>query len=141
VVSFTHRPLYPRGKSPRDPLNMRLGGSQCRSGRRGEEKILYPTGIRTPTLGHPVRSQYVYQLRYPGSFRVQNLKEYPSSDRVSRGCISRRNSYRISRLLASYLAQNYTVQCWSLYPSLNITEGEQLKLGKMSKACSTHVEM
>jgi hypothetical protein len=42
VVSFTSRPLYPRGKSPRYPLLRRLGGPQSRSGRRGEEKILDP---------------------------------------------------------------------------------------------------
>jgi hypothetical protein len=40
VVSFTHRPLSLRGKSPRYPLHRRLGGPQSRSGRRGEEKIL-----------------------------------------------------------------------------------------------------
>jgi hypothetical protein len=40
VVNFTPRPLHPRGKSPRYPLNRRLGGPQSRSGRFGEEKIL-----------------------------------------------------------------------------------------------------
>jgi hypothetical protein len=40
VVSFTPRPLYSRGKSPRYPLDRKLGGPQSRSGRRGEEKIL-----------------------------------------------------------------------------------------------------
>jgi hypothetical protein len=43
------RPLYPRGKSPQYPLDRRLGGPQSRSERRGEEKILDPTGVRTPT--------------------------------------------------------------------------------------------
>jgi hypothetical protein len=37
-ISFTLRPLYPRGKSQRYPLNMRLDGSQSRSGRDDEEK-------------------------------------------------------------------------------------------------------
>jgi hypothetical protein len=46
VVSFTPRPLYPRGKIPRYPLDRRLGGPQNRSGRRREEKILDPTGIK-----------------------------------------------------------------------------------------------
>jgi hypothetical protein len=36
VVTFTHRPFYPRGKSPRCPINKRLGGSQSRFGRCGE---------------------------------------------------------------------------------------------------------
>jgi hypothetical protein len=40
VVSFTPRVLYPRGWSPRYPL----GGPWNPSGRRGEEKILDPTG-------------------------------------------------------------------------------------------------
>jgi hypothetical protein len=44
VVSFTPRPLYPRNL-----LDRRLGGPQSRSGRHGEEKILDPTGTRTPT--------------------------------------------------------------------------------------------
>jgi hypothetical protein len=38
VVSFTPRPLYPQGKSPRYPLDRRLGEPQSRSGRGGEEK-------------------------------------------------------------------------------------------------------
>jgi hypothetical protein len=33
VVSFTPRPLYTRGKSPRYPLDRSLGGPQSRSGR------------------------------------------------------------------------------------------------------------
>jgi hypothetical protein len=37
------------GKCPRYPLDSRLGGPQSRSGRCGEEKILDPTGTRTPT--------------------------------------------------------------------------------------------
>jgi hypothetical protein len=44
VVSFTPRPLYPLY-----PLYRRLGKPQSRSGRRGEEKILHPTGTWTPT--------------------------------------------------------------------------------------------
>jgi hypothetical protein len=51
VVSFTPRPLYLRGRSPRYPLDKRLGGPQSRSGRRGD----------------PARGQSVYWLCYPGS--------------------------------------------------------------------------
>jgi hypothetical protein len=40
VVSFTPRPLYPRGKNPRYPSDRTLGGPQNRSGRRGEKKNL-----------------------------------------------------------------------------------------------------
>jgi hypothetical protein len=39
----------PGGKSPRYPLDRKLDGPQSRSGRRREEKILDPTGTRTPT--------------------------------------------------------------------------------------------
>jgi hypothetical protein len=49
VVRFTPRPLYPRRKSPLYLLDRRLGGPQNRSGRRGEEKILDPTGTRAST--------------------------------------------------------------------------------------------
>jgi hypothetical protein len=37
VVSFMPPLLYPQGKSPRYPLDRRLGGPQSRSGRGGEE--------------------------------------------------------------------------------------------------------
>jgi hypothetical protein len=49
VVSFTPLPLCPCGKCPRYPLDRRLGGPQSRSGRRGEDKILEPSGAQTPT--------------------------------------------------------------------------------------------
>jgi hypothetical protein len=48
VVSFTSLPLYPRRKSPGYLMDRRLGGPQSRSGRRGEEKFLDPTGPYTP---------------------------------------------------------------------------------------------
>jgi len=38
AVSFTFQPLYPRSKSPRNPL----GGPQSRAGRCGEEKNSQP---------------------------------------------------------------------------------------------------
>jgi hypothetical protein len=38
MVSFTPRPLYSQGKSPWYQLDRRLGGSQSRSGRGGEEQ-------------------------------------------------------------------------------------------------------
>jgi hypothetical protein len=42
--------LHTPAPLPRYPLDRRLGGPQSRSGRRGEGKILDPTGTRTPTL-------------------------------------------------------------------------------------------
>jgi hypothetical protein len=50
VVSFTTRPLYSHGKSPRYPLDRRLGGSQSRTGRGGEEK----NSQRLPGLKPPI---------------------------------------------------------------------------------------
>jgi hypothetical protein len=49
MFSFTPLSLSPRGNSPRYPLDRRLGEPQSRSGLRGGEKILDPTGPRTPT--------------------------------------------------------------------------------------------
>jgi hypothetical protein len=67
VVNFTPLALYPRGKSPRYPLDRRLGGSQSRSGRYGEVKILDPTGARTRPLCRPAHRQSQYRVRYSRS--------------------------------------------------------------------------
>jgi hypothetical protein len=48
LVSFSPRPLYPRGNWTRYPLDRRLGGPQSRSGHYGEEKNPYSAGNRTP---------------------------------------------------------------------------------------------
>jgi hypothetical protein len=59
VVNFTPQPLYPRGKSPRYPLDRILDELQSLSGRFREEKILHPTGIRTlPPVVQPLASRY-----------------------------------------------------------------------------------
>jgi hypothetical protein len=47
VVNFKHGPLYTRGKSPRYPLDRRLGEPQNESGRLGIEGNLSPTETRT----------------------------------------------------------------------------------------------
>jgi hypothetical protein len=50
VSGQLHTPAnLPSGKSTRYPLARRLSGPQNRSGVFGEEKILDPTGTRTPT--------------------------------------------------------------------------------------------
>jgi hypothetical protein len=53
-VSFTLRPLYPQGKSPRHPLGRRQGGSQRLSGHCGVKKKSFPTVNRT-LAGRPAR--------------------------------------------------------------------------------------
>jgi hypothetical protein len=74
VVSFKLRPLCSRRKSPRYPLDRRLGGPQSRSGRRGEEKILTLPGLELRTLSRPARSQSLYWLRYPGFvYRTEDI--------------------------------------------------------------------
>jgi hypothetical protein len=51
VSGQLHAPaaLPPGKRVPQYPLDRRLGGPQSRSGRLEEEKILDPTGTRTPT--------------------------------------------------------------------------------------------
>jgi hypothetical protein len=54
MVSFTPRTLYHQGKSPWYPLDRRLGVSQNRSGRGGEEKNSQPLpGQQTPRSSNP----------------------------------------------------------------------------------------
>jgi hypothetical protein len=67
VVSFAPQPLYPKGKSPRYPLDRRLGGSQSRSGGCVEEKNLTPAGNRNPAVQPIAR-------RYPDTFTYYWLK-------------------------------------------------------------------
>jgi hypothetical protein len=61
VVSFTRRPLYTWGNSPRYPLDRRLAEFQSRSELHGEAKILDVTEIRTPIPRSS--SQSLYRLR------------------------------------------------------------------------------
>jgi hypothetical protein len=63
VVSFTPRPLYPRGKSPWYPLGRRLDGSQNRSGWRGKRKFLTLPGLELWLLSHPAGSQLLYWMK------------------------------------------------------------------------------
>jgi hypothetical protein len=75
VVSFTPRPLYPRGNSPPFPLDRRLGETQSRSEWRGQEEILDPTGTRTPT--DPLVFQSPCRLCYPGFYVWYERKQKP----------------------------------------------------------------
>jgi hypothetical protein len=68
LASFTPRPLHPRERKPRFPLDRRLGGPQSRSGRRGEETILTLPGLERRPLGRPIRSQSLYRRCYPGTW-------------------------------------------------------------------------
>jgi hypothetical protein len=84
VVSFTPLPLYPWGKIPRYPLDRILGGPQSRSARRGEEKILDPTGLELRPLGLPARSQSLYLLRFVGIANYEeNMDPYLNKNSAS----------------------------------------------------------
>jgi hypothetical protein len=52
-------------RSHRYPLDRLFGGPQSRSGQRGEQKILDPTGTRNQTHGSPARSQSLYRTLFP----------------------------------------------------------------------------
>jgi hypothetical protein len=64
-----------RGKSPRYPLDRRLGGPQSRSRRGGEENILVPPGDSNsdPSVVQPVASRYT-----DCATRAQNFIELKS---------------------------------------------------------------
>jgi hypothetical protein len=66
-----HAPAaLPPGKSPRYPLDRRLGGHQSQPRRYGVEKNVSPLpGIEPGFLGRPARSPSLCGLRYPGSCR------------------------------------------------------------------------
>jgi hypothetical protein len=83
VVSFTSRPQIPWYA-----LDRRLGGPQKRSGRRGAEKIVDPTGTRTLTsvvqpvartlVVHPVTSHYTdWAILHPMMVLVRGLRARP----------------------------------------------------------------
>jgi hypothetical protein len=76
VVSFTHRPLYPREKSYQCPLDRRLGGPQSRSGRRWENSWHYQDSKSDPSL---------VRLRYPGSLgTIVTKQDYMHEDSRNR---------------------------------------------------------
>jgi hypothetical protein len=55
--STSHPGCFTRqGKSPRYPLDRRLGGPQSQSGRFGEEKILGLPGLELRPLSRPAHS-------------------------------------------------------------------------------------
>jgi hypothetical protein len=62
VVSLTPRPLYPQGKSPRYPLERRLGVPYSRSGRGGEEKNSQPLPELEPPIIQPAAQRYTAEL-------------------------------------------------------------------------------
>jgi hypothetical protein len=75
VVSFKPRPLYPRGKSPGNTLDRRLGEPQSRSGRCGEEKnTMVLPGIEPRFLDRSAPNPPLYRLNYTGYMYKRALK-------------------------------------------------------------------
>jgi len=67
VISFTLRPLYTREKSPRYPLERRVGRFQSRSGSGGEEENSQPLPGIEP--GGPVHNlQAKFNTNYKDTF-------------------------------------------------------------------------
>jgi hypothetical protein len=61
MVIFTPQPLYPPGKSPRNPVDRRLSRLQSRSARCGEEKNLYSVQIGSV---YKRRKRNIFDLRF-----------------------------------------------------------------------------
>jgi hypothetical protein len=87
MVSFTPRPLFPRRKNPRYPLDTRLGGPQSRSGRCGVEKnpLLLPRNrtlavqtivIPAPYIEHKTMIMTEHQHAFNNHCRSAENKGY-----------------------------------------------------------------
>jgi hypothetical protein len=114
VISFTPRPLYLRGKSPRWPLYRRFGGPQSRSGRHGEEKILALPRLELRLLRPPARNQSLYRLSYPGSFYYLYKRTSVELARVFRLCKSRKRLEQMNNLSISQTAVYQISLCFSM---------------------------
>jgi hypothetical protein len=69
VVSVTPWPRFAPGKGSRYPLYRRLGWPQSWSGHKGLRKNPFPLPGNEPrSPSHPVCSQTLYCLSYPGSY-------------------------------------------------------------------------
>jgi hypothetical protein len=62
--------LHALGLYSRYPLSRRLGGPQSRSGRCGEENILY---YRESNPSDPGRNPLLYQLSYPDFYEATDI--------------------------------------------------------------------
>jgi hypothetical protein len=62
----------PRGKSPRYPLDSRLGSPQSRSGHQVKKHLLTSAGNRTPVVQAVAKR---YRLSYPGSSTLYTYKD------------------------------------------------------------------
>jgi hypothetical protein len=115
----------PRGKDPRYPLYRRLGGPQSRSGHRGYMKNPLPLlGIKPRSPGGPARSQTLYCLSYPGSYKTREYIVNISVGRVETrkhlAIGNHDNRYSAENDLPSYLGE--TVGFWTWFYFAEVTE-------------------
>jgi hypothetical protein len=104
VVSFTLRPLYSWGKSPWYPLGRKLGGPQNRSGLRGEEEVLEPSGTRTSTS----RSSSPQPVAIPNTLSRLKIEENPLYEITEQFTVlgnGKHSFTRIDRILHRYLVK------------------------------------
>jgi hypothetical protein len=62
VVSFTPRPFYPQGESPKNQLDRRLGGPQSQSGYAETRKFLTLQGLKLRPLSCPTSHYTDYTI-------------------------------------------------------------------------------
>jgi hypothetical protein len=107
------RPFYPRGKSPRYPLDSRLGGPQSQSGQHREVKILAPTGTQHRPLGCPAHSQSLSRHQVSSHFSLINLLHGAES-------LFERIKAAQQEVLAFYGIKSFiTILTWTFHQSLS----------------------
>jgi hypothetical protein len=109
VVSFTPRPLYSRGKSPRYSFNRKLGGPRSQSGRYGERIFFAPAGNRTPAF-QPVARRYTYSCLTKGHCKnCIGIRSFVicTSQLVLLGRLNRRSWYNETWVLIIETRNNY----------------------------------
>jgi hypothetical protein len=93
MVSFTLRPIYPRGKSHRYSLDRRLDKPQSRCGHCGEdETLLLVLEIERRFLSDLAPIEPLYPLRHPDYHPVQFIIQFDATQRMDL-----RNRYYVTR--------------------------------------------
>jgi hypothetical protein len=121
VVNFTHRPLYPRGKRPRYPLDTRLDDPHSWSGRGGEEKNSHFCPSREMNRGHPTRSVVSILTELPRlPLTVSNIWLYNELSTafymLSIGLHCTRSAVHTGRERLTSLSCSQSLQCSLLWP-------------------------
>jgi hypothetical protein len=102
VVSFTPRPFYPQGKSPKYALDRRLGGPQRRSGRGGEEKNSQPLPGLVPPIIQPVAQRYTIDNFLPSFLNIHSNIILPCTHTSSEWSLSFKLSENNSIMRATF---------------------------------------